>query len=64
MYVDGSQTFQTTAFDIQAGNYLDIGGYGGASGQDPRVVISNLRIVKGTSVYTSNFTPPTSPLQI
>ena len=40
---------------------LDIGGYGGASGQDPKVVI-NLRIVKGTSVYTSNFTPPTSPL--
>jgi hypothetical protein len=24
--------------------------------------ISNLRIVKGTAVYTSNFTPPTSPL--
>ena len=63
MYVDGSQTFQTTAFDIYAGTYgLDIGGYGGATGQDPPVVISNLRIVKGTSVYTSNFTPPTSPL--
>ena len=63
MYVDGTQTFQTTAFDIYAGTYgLDIGGYGGATGQDPPVVISNLRIVKGTSVYTSNFTPPTSPL--
>ena len=63
MYVDGSQTFQTTAFDIYAGTAnLDIGGYGGSAGQDPPVVISNLRIVKGTSVYTSNFTPPTSPL--
>jgi hypothetical protein len=62
-YVDGSQTFQTTAFDIYAGTAnLDIGGYGGASGQDPKVVISNLRIVKGTSVYTSNFTKPSSPL--
>ena len=62
-YVDGSQTFQTTAFDIYAGTAnLDIGGYGGASAQDPPVEISNLRIVKGTSVYTSNFTPPTSPL--
>ena len=62
-YVDGSQTFQTTAFDINAGTAnLDIGGYGGASAQDPPVVISNLRIVKGTSVYTSNFTPSTSPL--
>ena len=63
MYVDGTQTFQTTAFDIYAGTAnLDIGGYGGSAGQDPPVVISNLRIVKGTSVYTSNFTPPTSPL--
>ena len=25
--------------------------------------ISNLRMVKGTAVYTSNFTPPTAPLQ-
>ena len=25
-------------------------------------IISNLRVVKGTAVYTSNFTPPTSPL--
>ena len=63
MYVDGTQTYQSTAFDIYAGTAnLDIGGYGGASAQDPPVVISNLRIVKGTSVYTSNFTPPNSPL--
>ena len=63
MYVDGTQTFSNQAFDIYAGTAnLDIGGYGGASAQDPPVVISNLRIVKGTSVYTSNFTPPTSPL--
>ena len=63
IYVDGTQTYQSTAFDIYAGTAnLDIGGYGGASAQDPPVVISNLRIVKGTSVYTSNFTPPTSPL--
>ena len=63
MYVDGKQTFQTTAFDIHAGNAnLHIGGYGGAAAQDPAVLISNFRIVKGTSVYTTEFTPPTEPL--
>ena len=63
MYVDGKQTFQTTAFDIHAGNSnLHIGGYSGAAGQDPPIIISNFRIVKGTSVYTSEFTPPTRTL--
>jgi hypothetical protein len=34
-----------------ASNFPDFGGY-----------ISNLRLVNGTAVYTSNFTPPTTPL--
>ena len=62
-YVDGIQTLQTTAFDIYAGTgVLHIGGYNGAAGQDPPIIISNFRIVNGSSVYTSNFTPPTEPL--
>jgi hypothetical protein len=62
-YVDGVQTFQTTAFDIYAGTgVLHIGGYNGAAGQDPPIIISNFRIVNGSSVYTSNFTPPSAPL--
>ena len=38
-------------------------GAGGTAGSAPFTgYISNARVVKGTAVYTSNFTPPTSPL--
>lgn len=40
---------------IQIGNY-------GSGGVPFYGYISNLRLVKGTAVYTSNFTPPTAPL--
>ena len=64
MYVDGNETFSTTGFNINAGTGpLHIGGYSGAAGQDSPVQISNYRIVKGTSVYTSNFTRPGTTLE-
>ena len=64
MYVDGVETFSTSGFNIHAGTGpLHIGGYGAAAGQDPPVQISNYRIVKGTSVYTSNFTRPGTTLE-
>ena len=37
-------------------------GYKNDTAQYLNGYISNLRVVKGTAVYTSNFTPPTSPL--
>jgi hypothetical protein len=62
-YVNGKQYFSGTAGNIYAGSgVLNIGGYSGASAQDPPVIMSNVRIVKGTSVYTSNFTPSKKPL--
>ena len=53
----GSGT-DTTNFGNSA---LTIGNYGGG-GYVFQGYISNFRVVKGTAVYTSNFTPPTAPL--
>jgi hypothetical protein len=40
-----------------------IGSLGGSGGPYPmNGVVSNLRVVKGTALYTANFTPPTAPL--
>ena len=64
-YIDGIETFSTGGFDIYAGTGdLHIGGYGGASAQDPPIFISNVRIVNGVSIYTSNFKPPMRELEV
>lgn len=58
---DGSgtpQTYRTTTSAVAVGRDLETGG----SGRYFTGYISNVRVVKGTAVYTSNFTPPTSPL--
>jgi hypothetical protein len=56
-------TTYTTLDDFLAGNPVIIGsGYYDPPGRSFKGFISNVRIVKGTAVYTGNFTPPTAPL--
>ena len=47
-------TFTGTYDRVWIGNTTGNGNYGG--------LLTNIRVVKGTAVYTSNFTPPTQPL--
>lgn len=63
IYVNGVNNGSAT-ITSSIGNPLGIFTIGGGSGGNDRFngFISNVRIVKGTAVYTSNFTPPTSRL--
>ena len=63
MFLDGTQVGSTVTNSqtITAFNDLVIGNLSALSFQF-NGYISNVRLVKGTAVYTSNFTPSTSPL--
>ena len=61
LYIDGTAVITQADTYNYAGQYIVVGGYYNASylmGGE----ISNLRVVKGTALYTSNFTPPTKEL--
>jgi hypothetical protein len=65
MYLNGVQTGSTftdsVVYTVDASRPI-IGAGGYTVGNYFNGYISNFRIVKGTAVYTSAFTPPTSPL--
>lgn len=66
-YINGQQVGTTgPARNFIALNYANLFGYfsGVTPIATPYCSVSNLRIVDGNAVYTSNFTPPTSPLTI
>lgn len=56
---NGSFTIPSTTEDTSS---LFVGGTDHAAAECLNGYMSNVRIVKGTAVYTSNFTPPTAPL--
>jgi hypothetical protein len=65
----GTATFAGTRADIGVdttiGNFLNAANaFPAAGGSDLNAYVSNLRIVKGAALYTSTFTPPTSPVTL
>lgn len=64
MYLDGTSIGSATVTGTinYTGSALAIGAIGTQNGGWFNGYISNFRIVKGTAVYTTNFTPSTTPL--
>ena len=66
IYVNGisrcSVAWPTSAYNLTPRLPLRIGARGSATDEPLSGSIANFRIVNGTAVYTSGFTPPTAPL--
>jgi len=60
LFIDGVEVASNTVSPTINQNGVNIGG--ASDGYSINGFISNLRIIKGTALYTSNFTPPTKPL--
>jgi hypothetical protein len=63
LYLNGINIASGTNAGNITGTYLALGGYYSTSYLF-NGYISNFKVVKGTAVYTANFTPPTGPLSV
>ena len=63
LYLNGTNIGSASNNQSFTADNFTIGSNGGAGGPFPfNGIISNLRVVKGTALYTTNFTPPSGPL--
>jgi hypothetical protein len=62
MYMNGKETASETDTHNSSSTKVWFGRYGGSTSYQYTGYVCDVRIVKGTGVYTSNFTPPTEPL--
>lgn len=63
VYVNGVLVSTPTSITTNlTGTYLAIGGYYSTSYLIPGGYISDFRVITGTALYTTTFTPPTAPL--
>ena len=58
-YLNGISEISVTAISNTLTNNTYVGGW---PNNTSNLYLSNIRIVKGTALYTNNFTPPTTPL--
>jgi hypothetical protein len=63
LYVNGTNIASATSAENFTNQTLAIGNANDGTQFPFNGYISNLRLVKGTAVYTGNFTPPITPLQ-
>jgi hypothetical protein len=61
-YLNGTSYYSASSVTVWNSSAALTIGSGGAAFEPYAGYISNVRIVKGTAVYTANFTPPTAPL--
>ena len=67
LYVDGVQDIivsNQTSISLPSSSVIEVGRNQDGSIPDWNGLISNFRVVKGTAVYTTTFTPPTAPLTV